>query len=518
MWPISTLLAHAGGAGANGGRLNISVSSAPAVDNPYPEPYTLYYRDRRDGVIKVLDLNEGYYLDLDIYHEYSSGGDPAFEFYSVITRLYGLTSGLNRSGGLAFVNLESDTSPATVNQPLALLAPQLIDQIDLLTKYFYLDPAATIPLSGELPVLNVKMTKVSADAVNGGGFGTLTTNSTVLMVAPGVDLAVGKSISIGSPIVSGGAGAASIAAPYIQILSGNGAAGAAGSGKLTVTADLIDVTRATFSGFAETRLVTGDLRIGALISGVDGNEDRRSYLTADGQLTLKAAQIYPATGIVASIKAGTQLDIQRNGDNGLPLSAAGTLKLQAPVIVQGGVVRAPFGSITLTATDSITLGAGSITSVSGDGLILLYGTLSNNEFWNGPAVALALDQPTLPLSRLPEKKIVLQGPKVTLAAGSVCGYPRRRRSVCLGACAGPRRLARCACPAGHVRRHAGDDCLGGLATEDLAGGRQRACGRLVRAAAGALRAAAGCVRRVDGERLRQRAHAEHDDAWRTARR
>ena len=415
----STLLAHAGGAGANGGRLNISVSAAPAVDNPYPEPYTLYYRDRRDGVIKVLDLNEGYYLDLDIYHEYSSGGDPAFEFYSVITRLYGLTSGLNRSGGLAFVNLESDTSPATVNQPLALLAPQLIDQIDLLTKYFYLDSAATISLSGELPVLNVKMTKVSADAVNGGGFGTLTTNSTVLMVAPGVDLAVGKSISIGSPIVSGGAGAASIAAPYIQILSGNGAAGAAGSGKLTVTADLIDVTRATFSGFAETRLVAGDLRIGALIGGVDGNEDRRSYLTADGQLTLKAAQIYPATGIVASIQAGTQLDIQRNGDNGLPLSAAGTLKLQAPVIVQGGVVRAPFGSITLTATDSITLGAGSITSVSGDGLILPYGMLSNNEFWNGPAVALALDQPTLPLSRLPEKKIVLQGPKVTLAAGSV---------------------------------------------------------------------------------------------------
>jgi filamentous hemagglutinin len=111
---------------------------------------------------------------------------------------------------------------------------------------------------------------------------------------------------------------------------------------------MIDVTRATFSGFAETTLVTGDLRLGAFIADADVNADRSSYLTADGKLTLKAAQVYPATGIVASIKAGTELDILGNGDSGLPLSAAGTLKLLAPVIVQGGVVRAPFGSITMT--------------------------------------------------------------------------------------------------------------------------------------------------------------------------
>jgi filamentous hemagglutinin len=414
----ATLLAQAGGAGATGGHLNIAVASVPKPGSSYSLPYTLYYRDRRDGVIKALDLNEGYYLDLDIYREYSSGGDPAFEFWNVLSQIEQAT-GLNRTGGLAFVNLKSDTSPGTVNQPLSLIMPRLIDQLDLLSRHFYVDAAATIPVSQDLPSVNVRMTKISADAVNGGGFGTLTTSSSVFMVAPGVDLAVGKSISIGSPIVSGGAGAASISAPYIQILSGNGMAAAAGSGKLTVTADLIDVTRATFSGFAETRLVTGDLRIGAFIGGVDGTEDRRSYLTADGLLTLQAAQIYPATGIVASIKAGTQLDIVRNSDNGLPLSAAGTLNLLAPVIMQGGVVRAPFGSITMTATDSITLGAGSITSVSGDGLILPYGTLSNNEFWNAPAVTQSLQQEALPLGRLPEKNIVLQGPKVTLATGSV---------------------------------------------------------------------------------------------------
>ncbi|KZD24080.1 filamentous haemagglutinin family protein [Tardiphaga robiniae] len=416
----ATFLAHAGGAGANGGNLAISVGSVAEVNDSYTAPFMLYYRDRRDSVIKLLDLsNFDMSINLDVYGEYSSGADPTFGFYYVLDKIYSGTTGLSRSGGLAFVNLRSDTSPATVKQPLALILPNLIDQLDLLSTHFYVDPDATIPLSRELPNVVVKMTKMSADAVNGGGFGTLTTNSSVFMVAPGVDLAVGKSISIASPIVSGGAGAASITAPYIQILSGNGMAGAAGSGKLTVTADLIDVTRATFSGFAETRLVTGDLRIGALIGGIDGTEDRRSYLTADGQLTLKAAQVYPATGIVASIKAGAQLDIQGNGDSGLPLSAAGTLKLQAPVIVQGGVVRAPFGSITMTATDSITLGAGSITSVSGDGLILPYGTLGNNEFWNGPLVTLALDKPTLPLSQLPEKSIVLQGPNVTLAAGSV---------------------------------------------------------------------------------------------------
>lgn len=414
----ATLLAQAGGAGASGGHLNISVASVSKDDNFYSLPYTLYYRDRRDGVIKALDLNLGYYLDLDIYHEYSAGGDLAFEFYNVLSKIERLI-GLSRTGGLALVNLKSDTTPSSVNQPLELLSPDLIDQLDLLRKHFYVDPAATIPLSRELPNLSVKMTKMSADAVNGGGFGTLTTNSSVFMVGPGVDLTVGKSISIGSPIVSGGAGAASITAPYIKMLSGNGAAGVAGSGKLTLTADMIDVTRATFSGFAETTLVTGDLRLGAFIADADINADRSSYLTADGKLTLKAAQVYPATGIVASIKAGPELDILGNGDSGLPLSAAGTLKLLAPVIVQGGVVRAPFGSITMTATDSLTLGAGSITSVSGDGLIVPYGTLGNNEFWNGPAVTQSLTAETPPLSRLPEKNIVLQGPKVVLAAGSV---------------------------------------------------------------------------------------------------
>ena len=414
----ATLLARAGGAGARGGDLSISVASVAKPGNSYWLPYTLYYRDRNDGVIKALDLNLGYYLDLDIYHEYTSGGDLTYEFWTVLSQI-GQAVGLDRTGGLAFVNPKSDSTPATANQPLELILPKLINQLDLLRKHFYVDPGATIPLWQELPNVAVSMTKISADAVNGGGFGTLTTNSAVLMVAPGVDLAVGQSISIGSPIVSGGAGAARITAPHIQILSGNGTAGAAGSGTITLTADLLDVTRATFSGFAETRLMTGDLRLGAFIAGADLTEDRTSYLTADGKLTLTAAQVYPATGIVAKIKAGTELEIRSNGDSGLPLSAAGTLKLEAPVIVQGGVVRAPFGSIMMTATDSLTLLAGSITSVSGDGLILPYGTLANNEFWNAPAVTQSLEQEALPLSRLPEKSIVLQGPKVTLATGSV---------------------------------------------------------------------------------------------------
>jgi hypothetical protein len=48
-----------------------------------------------------------------------------------------------------------------------------------------------------------------------------------------------------------------------------------------------------------------------------------------------------------------------------PLSAGGSLTVRAATIDQGGVLRAPLGSITLAAADTLTLRAGSVTSVAG---------------------------------------------------------------------------------------------------------------------------------------------------------
>jgi filamentous hemagglutinin family protein len=409
----ATFLAQAGGAGSVGGTLNLAVGTVSEPTTGYLLPTTLYYIDRTTGAIKAL-AGTG---NLDLYAEYSSGIDTAFRLSGVRLPIRNGTQSLIRGGGLAIVDAYDGGAAPTISQPLASVLTTHVAQLALLNKYFYLDSAATVSVASQLPSVTLKMTSMSAAAINGGGFGSLNVNATAFMIAPGVDLSFGKSAAITGTFASGGAGAASLTAPYIRLLSGNGAADAAGTGKLTLTADLIDVTRATFSGFAETSLVTGDLRLGGLLT--DLTQNRTALLSADGKLELRAAQIYPATGILATVKAGARIDVVQNGESGLPLSAAGTLTLEAPAIAQNGTVRAPFGSIVFQSTDSITLGAGSVTSVSGDGLILPYGTLANNEFWIDPTVKPTSGTMTPSLSKLPEKNIILQGPKVTLAAGSV---------------------------------------------------------------------------------------------------
>ncbi|MBO4220960.1 filamentous haemagglutinin family protein [Bradyrhizobium neotropicale] len=406
-----TFLGRSGGAGAIGGTIDIAVGSLSEPTPPVILPGALYYIDRDTGAIISFNTRG----NLDVYHEYSSGSDAAFRYSTVRSQIATATGSLIRGGGLGIVDLDADTTPSGLSQPLASVVPQLTNQIALLSKNFFTDPDATQRL--ELPTANVKVTKISADTVNNGGFGTLNVKSTAFMVTPGIDLSFGKSISIGGGINSGGAGTAKLTAPYISLLGASGSVGPAGVGKIVLTADLIDITKAAFGGFAETQLVARDLRMGGLLTDLQSN--RSSSLDADGHLELRVGQVYPATGILASIRAGTQLVIERNGDTGLPLSAAGTLNLEAPVIAQNGVVRAPFGRITFTATDSIALGAGSITSVSGDGLVLPYGTLSNNEFWIDPITKPTPANPTPTLSKLPEKNIVLNAPGVTLAAGSV---------------------------------------------------------------------------------------------------
>ena len=80
--------------------------------------------------------------------------------------------------------------------------------------------------------------------------------------------------------------------------------------------------------------------------------------------------------------ADSVISIASNGDADppVPLSAGGNVQLIARTIDQGGVLRAPMGQITFgdssdpTATTTINLLAGSVTSVSADGLLIPYGS------------------------------------------------------------------------------------------------------------------------------------------------
>ena len=158
-------------------------------------------------------------------------------------------------------------------------------------------------------------------------------------------------------------------------------------------------------GFAQITLTSsGDLRFQPDKSGA------QATLVTSGNLTLSAAQIYPVAGANARVYAGVTFDpnaanffrpggrIVVSSPGGAlpppPLTAGGTLLLAAGEIDQGGVLRAPFGQITLGATGNesgfdavfsfgsespatftteVKLLPGSLTSVSGEGTTIPYG-------------------------------------------------------------------------------------------------------------------------------------------------
>ena len=159
------------------------------------------------------------------------------------------------------------------------------------------------------------------------------------------------------------------------------------------------------------------------------------YLLTLGNLSFKAADIYPATDTAFVIRSsptdGTAKTVTfaypdgSGPSNTTPLSAGGALLVDATNIVQNGQIQAPFGSIilghtgtdrstmcssmprsamrwadstqvyaTAVSTQNVTLGSGSITSVSANGMVIPFGNTVdqttwiykpqlNNPTWNG---------------------------------------------------------------------------------------------------------------------------------------
>ena len=157
-------------------------------------------------------------------------------------------------------------------------------------------------------------------------------------------------------------------------------------------------------GFDDVQLTSqGDLRF---LAGADVNvisQGISTQLVTQGDMTLRAAQVYPATEVGARVLAGylnensgfdptRTLSIERIGDAtaAVPYSAFGRLQLGGANIRQGGVVRAPLGLIEVGILNSgkVELLPGSLTSVSGKGLVLPYGGTVDGQvyMYNGKKV------------------------------------------------------------------------------------------------------------------------------------
>ncbi|MBN6110688.1 filamentous haemagglutinin family protein [Xanthomonas bonasiae] len=173
---------------------------------------------------------------------------------------------------------------------------------------------------------------------------------------------------------------------------------------------------------------------------------RAGELLTAGNLTFSAAQLYPASGetfLVRALgalgsdgsRAETRIRIQAQGDTpALPLSAGGTLALDATRIAQDGRLRAPsgrlllgvgalddaatravFGTRALTPTLEVSLGAGSLTSVSLEGATLPYGSTVDGSQWRYDGSAQGS---STALSAPPQKQIRLDADSVALAPGA----------------------------------------------------------------------------------------------------
>jgi filamentous hemagglutinin family protein len=257
-----------------------------------------------------------------------------------------------------------------------------------------------------------------------------------------VDLKAGRSITLDSPslawsrLEAGDSGQVTLDAPYLALgstvsrldqLTGSGSYSStvapeavAGDASLQVNGNGIDLVGGlSFNGFDQVDLNSrGDIRaIG--VAGLPATKNYLGELKFTGELTLTGDQVYPATLSEYQItgSGSAKLTVEGTGQPRGPVySAGGTLILSAPVIDQNGVLAAPMGSLALNASDRLTLGKGSLTTVSAKGLTIPFGRGSTGSNWLFPltstgAVNRVIEQP-------PEKRLSLRSANLNLAEGA----------------------------------------------------------------------------------------------------
>jgi len=337
------------------------------------------------------------------------------------------------------------------------------------------DPQAT---GGTLIVRDLRLSQtdpatagtgaISANQIAASGFDTVVAEGS-LGTLGAVDLSLRRAFIVQSApydgvtanaegrfgVTIGATGTLNIAAPIIRLISIAQSVpdimlGTPSTAKVSFTANALDVQgavlfdrsvgSATLTSATDLRFVGVqpiDISIGN--TSVSPAASLRGQLATSGDLTLAAAQIYPTTGttftVTSAAPAGTiRLTRTTAAMPGTPYSAGSTLTIQAAMIEQGGVLRAPLGTLTLgaiapltnalgqtiaPATTTLHLAAGSTTSVSADGLSIPYGiTTDQVEYFFTPTTSTELTAPPAAVLRLGGANIALDsGATVDLKGG-----------------------------------------------------------------------------------------------------
>ncbi len=146
--------------------------------------------------------------------------------------------------------------------------------------------------------------------------------------------------------------------------------------ELAGTLRLRGMARAELTGIEEVRL-TGTFP--------DTTPTRPvALITSNADLAFKGAVVDPSTYSQVTIQAlGKTVSFSRTTDAPQqPMSAQGSLSVEARDIVQDGNLWAPFGQISLTASDNLVFEEGSLTSVAAEpGSLVPFGKLQNGRTW-----------------------------------------------------------------------------------------------------------------------------------------
>jgi len=200
----------------------------------------------------------------------------------------------------------------------------------------------------------------------------------------------------------------------------------AGAGVFTAKSQWTELVGATrWDSFSQINLDSAhDLRtVGVRIGS---QRDFIGGMSTAANLNLQASQIYPTTltqfTFAVNNNPDGQITIRGENTDSTPLSALGVLNIEAPVINQNGVVKAPFGTINLTASKSLSLGNGSLTSVSADGKIIPFGTTQGGLNWLYPldrAAGNLVYNSSPDFVPIQTKQLNFKSPEIAFEQGSV---------------------------------------------------------------------------------------------------
>lgn len=204
---------------------------------------------------------------------------------------------------------------------------------------------------------------------------SLTLSASALSVAPG------QSLTLTAPYVSLGN---AMAASLNSGLSFDGSA-TTGSGSVMLAAQYVDLNdHMGLQGIGSFQIkgLSGSADSAASAVELRSSKGNAAALDTVADVSISAGQIFPDSDTSYTVNASGHTVSFLNGDTGStkPMSAGGQLTVNADHIVQGSVLRAPFGQITLNA-NRIDVLDHSVTSVSGAGLLVPFGSTVNGATW-----------------------------------------------------------------------------------------------------------------------------------------